>query len=41
VLLHCRRFAEPGYERLLAPEYRSGRRILEENDLAAWLGSGG
>jgi DNA excision repair protein ERCC-2 len=24
VLLHCRRFAEPGYERLLAPEYRSG-----------------
>src|SRR5208337_4998621 len=26
VLLHCRRFAEPGYERLLAPEYRSGRR---------------
>lgn len=41
VLLHCRRFAEPGYERLLAPEYRSGRRILEEDDLAAWLGSNG
>ena len=40
VLLHCRRFAEPGYERLLAPEYRSGRRILDEDDLAAWLGTG-
>jgi Rad3-related DNA helicase len=40
VLLHCRRFAEPGYERLLAPEYRSGRRILDDDDLAAWLGSG-
>jgi Rad3-related DNA helicase len=40
VLLHCRRFAEPGYERLLSPEYRSGRRILEEDDLPAWLGSG-
>jgi Rad3-related DNA helicase len=39
VLLHCRRFAEPGYERLLAPEYRSGRRILEDDDLAAWLGA--
>jgi DNA excision repair protein ERCC-2 len=39
VLLHCRRFAEPGYERLLAPEYQSGRRILEDDDLAAWLGS--
>jgi Rad3-related DNA helicase len=39
VLLHCRRFAEPGYERLLAPEYRSGRRILEDDDLSAWLAS--
>jgi Rad3-related DNA helicase len=39
VLLHCRRFAEPGYERLLAPEYQSGRRLLEDDDLAAWLGS--
>jgi DNA excision repair protein ERCC-2 len=40
VLLHCRRFAEPGYERLLAPEYRTGRRILEDDDLDAWLGRG-
>jgi DNA excision repair protein ERCC-2 len=39
VLLHCRRFAEPGYERLLGPEYRSGRRILDDDDLAAWLGA--
>jgi DNA excision repair protein ERCC-2 len=37
VLLHCRRFAEPDYERLLAPEYQSGRRILEDDDLEAWL----
>jgi Rad3-related DNA helicase len=40
VLLHCRRFAEPGYARLLAPEYQSGRRILDDGDLAAWLGRG-
>jgi Rad3-related DNA helicase len=41
VLLHCRRFAEPGYGRLLAPEYRPRRRILEDGDLQAWLSSGG
>jgi len=41
VLLHCRRFAEPGYERLLAREYQGGRRILEDDDLSAWLGSAG
>ena len=41
VLLHCRRFAEPGYDRLLAPEYRAGRRILEDEDLFAWLASPG
>ena len=41
VLLHCRRFAEAGYERLLSPEYQGGRRILEGEDLAAWLGSAG
>jgi DNA excision repair protein ERCC-2 len=39
VLLHCRRFAEPGYARLLAPEYRSGPRIIEDEDLQRWLGS--
>jgi Rad3-related DNA helicase len=37
VLLHCRRFAEPGYERLLSAEYRSGRRIAEDAELADWL----
>ena len=35
VLLHCGRFAEPGYARLLAPEYQAGRRILDDGDLAA------
>jgi len=38
ILLHCRRFAEPSYSRLLAPEYRSSRRILQDDDLDAWLG---
>lgn len=37
VLLHCRRFAEAGYERLLSPEYRGGRRLLDDDDLEAWL----
>jgi DNA excision repair protein ERCC-2 len=37
VLLHCRRFGEPGYARLLAPEYQDGRSIRDESDLAAWL----
>ena len=39
VLLHCRRFAEPGYERLLGAEYRSGRRIAGDGDLLEWLGN--
>jgi DNA excision repair protein ERCC-2 len=39
VLLHCRRFAEPGYARLLAPEYRSARRILNDEELRSWLDS--
>ena len=37
VLLHCRRFAEPGYARLLGPEYRPAARIAEDDDLQAWL----
>ena len=40
VLLHCRRFADPAYASLLAPEYQFGRHILEDADLAAWLGRG-
>jgi len=39
VILHCERFAEEGYNELLAPEYRRGRRILDDDDLAGWLGS--
>ena len=40
VLLHCQRFAEPGYDALLAPEYRDGRMIQDDGDLAGWLASG-
>ncbi len=40
ILLHCRRFAEPGYEHLLGSEYQGGRRLLDDDDLAAWLGMG-
>jgi Rad3-related DNA helicase len=40
VLLHCQRFAEPGYDTLLAPEYRDGRMIQDDGDLAGWLASG-
>jgi Rad3-related DNA helicase len=38
VLLHCRRFAEPSYTRLLASEYQSGMRIETDQELQAWLG---
>ncbi len=37
VLLHCRRFALPGYQNLLAPEYRFGTVIESDRDLADWL----
>jgi len=37
VLLHCRRFAEPGYERLLATEYQGGTRLSTDTQLADWL----
>jgi Rad3-related DNA helicase len=37
VLLHCRRFAEPSYASLLAPEYRRACLIATDADLAAWL----
>jgi Rad3-related DNA helicase len=37
VLLHCRRFAEPGYARLLAEDYQSGRQISRDEELADWL----
>jgi Rad3-related DNA helicase len=38
ILLHCRRFAEEGYRRLLAPDYRGGARIESDEDLSGWLG---
>lgn len=38
VILHCRRFLEPSYAGLLAPEYQLGTNLLEEADLARWLG---
>jgi Rad3-related DNA helicase len=37
VLLHCRRFAEPDYAALLAPEYREGARIRSDEEFGAWL----
>lgn len=37
VVLHCRRFADPAYAALLAPEYQFGRHILDDQDLSAWL----
>jgi hypothetical protein len=37
VLLHCRRFAEPGYARLLAEDYQSGRWVASDAELANWL----
>ncbi len=39
VLLHCRRFADPAYASLLAPEYQFGTHVLEDADLAKWLGA--
>lgn len=37
VLLHCRRFADSSYARLLAPEYQFYRELADESDLTAWL----
>jgi DNA excision repair protein ERCC-2 len=37
VILHCRRFLEPGYASLLAPEYQLGTNLLDDSDLTAWL----
>ena len=37
VLLHCRRFLDPSYANLLAPEYRQGTRITDDPGLANWL----
>ncbi len=37
VVLHCRRFADPAYATLLAPEYQLGHHVLTDTDLADWL----
>ncbi len=37
VILHCRRFLEPSYASLLAPDYQFGVNVLTDADLAAWL----
>jgi Rad3-related DNA helicase len=37
VILHCRRFLEPAYASLLAPDYQFGANVLEDADLKAWL----
>lgn len=37
VLLHCRRFAEPDFQALLAEEYRQDTWIRDEDSLLLWL----
>jgi DNA excision repair protein ERCC-2 len=37
ILLHCRRFAEESYSRLLAPEYRTSHILTQDTDLTDWL----
>lgn len=39
VVLQCRRFADAAYASLLAPEYQLGRHILDDSELADWLGT--
>jgi Rad3-related DNA helicase len=40
VILHCRRFLEPSYASLLAPDYQLGTNLLEDADLRSWLTAG-
>ena len=40
VLLHCRRFSESSYHDLLAPEYRNGPWITDNETLTSWLQGG-
>ncbi|HVU17314.1 MAG TPA: helicase C-terminal domain-containing protein [Candidatus Didemnitutus sp.] len=40
ILLHCRRFAEPDYASLLAPEYQMYREIVDDVGLEEWLKEG-
>lgn len=40
VLLHCRRFADPAYASLLAPEYQFGTHVPDDAHLVSWLDAG-
>lgn len=37
VVLHCRRFLDPTYASLLAPEYQLGTNLHDDETFAAWL----
>jgi DNA excision repair protein ERCC-2 len=37
VLLHCQRFADPGYNALLAADYQNGKILADDLALDAWL----
>ncbi|MDR2981693.1 MAG: hypothetical protein LBV12_05545 [Puniceicoccales bacterium] len=37
ILLHCRRFNDPVYDALLAPEYRNGTVLKNDRDLLDWI----
>jgi Rad3-related DNA helicase len=37
VLLHCRRFSDPAYARLLSQEYAGASLLRSDEELAAWL----
>ena len=39
ILLHCRRFAEPSYQQLLAPDYHTTTQIKSDEALLHWLDS--
>ena len=40
VVLHCRRFLEPTYATLLAPEYQQGTTVQTDADFTAWMSAG-
>jgi DNA excision repair protein ERCC-2 len=39
VILHCRRFLEPTYSSLLAPEYQAGTHVHDDAQFSTWLRS--
>jgi len=40
IILHCRRFSDPSFRDLLAPEYRNGYWITDDEALVSWLHDG-